>query len=508
MPGTYPTLPGLTYSTIRAPKFATRTQKAVSGRVLRIADQIYPIYTWTLIYSLLRDAHDLRGGANVGPGIGFDELRTLEGFYLQNQGAFGTFLFDDPSDDSITGQTLPQAISYVVGGTVSAGFTGVNYLTGDIVSPQGGGGSPASFVVTASGGSVTALTLVNSGAYQIIPQGRINYCSTYTDGAGTGLLVNLTWTTLVQTQRAFGGFTEPVVSIKGSPTVYLDGNVATIQYCNSFHTGSSIGTGYAINDLITPNGGTVENTHTLILVVKNVNGSGGILSLDLIRPGAYYVNPGTTNISTYSSGPGVGANLDLTWLSYPITANAPNPGIIELGSPGLGLVFVNPAGPPIITADFGYYFNARFADDTADFENFLYQLWELKQIKLESIIPTVGTTFTLGGAGVTYIISWYYIDLPPTAGNYVMRKTIDTTGTLPAGLTGSVATAAVAGTGTTIFDIAQNGSNIGTMTFASGQTSATFAMASPVVLNVNDVITVIPRTSDATLSGLSGYFVV
>jgi uncharacterized protein (TIGR02217 family) len=40
-----------------------------------------------------------------------------------------------------------------------------------------------------------------------------------------------------------------------------------------------------------------------------------------------------------------------------------------------------------ITADFTYRFRVRFADDTAEFENFMYQLWQLKQIKLQSALP-------------------------------------------------------------------------------------------------------------------------
>ena len=46
------------------------------------------------------------------------------------------------------------------------------------------------------------------------------------------------------------------------------------------------------------------------------------------------------------------------------------------------------APPPsgqAITADFTYWFRVRFADDTAEFENFMYQLWQSKQIKLQSV---------------------------------------------------------------------------------------------------------------------------
>jgi uncharacterized protein (TIGR02217 family) len=52
---------------------------------------------------------------------------------------------------------------------------------------------------------------------------------------------------------------------------------------------------------------------------------------------------------------------------------------------GLVTFTVPPPAGQLVTADFTYYFRVRFADDTADFENFLYQLWSLKQVKLQSV---------------------------------------------------------------------------------------------------------------------------
>jgi uncharacterized protein (TIGR02217 family) len=209
MTAVFPTLPGLGWSVSKAPKFATRTQKAISGRELRVADQALPIWTFTLTYEILRDAHDTRGGAGIGLGIGYDELRTLAGFFLQQQGAFAAFLFDDPSDDSVTGQYL---------------------ATGD--------------------GS----------------------------------------TTLFQLYRTFGGFTEPVIAP----------NVVGAIYFNGVAQSSS---GYSVN--------------------------------------------AANGLVTFTAAPGAGVS---------------------------------------VTADFTYYFLVRFADDTAEFENFMYQLWSLKQIKLQSVL--------------------------------------------------------------------------------------------------------------------------
>ena len=92
----------------KAPRFATRIQRAVSGREVGLLKPPMPIWSWTLTYTLLRDRWDVRGGAGPGsgPGAGYDELRTLMGFFLQQQGAFQSFLFNDPTDDHVNGQLI------------------------------------------------------------------------------------------------------------------------------------------------------------------------------------------------------------------------------------------------------------------------------------------------------------------------------------------------------------------------------------------------------------------
>jgi uncharacterized protein (TIGR02217 family) len=92
----FPILPGLAWSVTKAPIFQTRIQRAVSGRELRALDYPYPLWQFTLVFSFLRD----------NPEAGFDELRTLLGFYLLSNGAYGSFLFQDPSDFQTTGQYL------------------------------------------------------------------------------------------------------------------------------------------------------------------------------------------------------------------------------------------------------------------------------------------------------------------------------------------------------------------------------------------------------------------
>jgi uncharacterized protein (TIGR02217 family) len=105
----FPALPGLAWSVTKTPVFETRIQRAMSGRELRALDYPYPLWQFTLDFSVLRD----------DPAAGFDEFRTLLGFFLACQGAYGEFLFQDPTDFAVAGQGL---------GTGDASTTGFQLL--------------------------------------------------------------------------------------------------------------------------------------------------------------------------------------------------------------------------------------------------------------------------------------------------------------------------------------------------------------------------------------------
>ncbi len=77
----FPTLPGLAWSVTKTPTFQTRIQRAASGRELRALDYPYPLWQFALVYDFLRD----------DPAAGYDELRTLLGFFMLCQGAFAHF---------------------------------------------------------------------------------------------------------------------------------------------------------------------------------------------------------------------------------------------------------------------------------------------------------------------------------------------------------------------------------------------------------------------------------
>ncbi len=132
----FPTLPGMSWNVVKQPEFSTIIHRAISGKEIRGCFWSYPLWTFKLSFEVIRNDAT-------------NELKTLMGFFLQRQGSYDTFLFEDPDDKAVTGQTI---------------------------------------------------------------------------GMGNGT------TTMFQLVRTFGGFTEPIFNLNGSPSIYLNGVLQTSGY--------------------------------------------------------------------------------------------------------------------------------------------------------------------------------------------------------------------------------------------------------------------------------------
>jgi uncharacterized protein (TIGR02217 family) len=89
-------LAGQGWSVHRRPTFSTRIPVAVSGREVRTPFYATPLYEFELTYD------GLLSGAAMGA-IPAQSLQALQGFFLQLQGQYGSFLFTDPDFCQITG---------------------------------------------------------------------------------------------------------------------------------------------------------------------------------------------------------------------------------------------------------------------------------------------------------------------------------------------------------------------------------------------------------------------
>ena len=99
-PPSFPSLAGQGWSVHKKPTFSTLVASHVSGREVR--DPLYqnPIWQFELTFD------GLSSSSSSYPGVGSQSLQTLMGLFLQCQGQFGTFLYTDPTDNTVTGQAI------------------------------------------------------------------------------------------------------------------------------------------------------------------------------------------------------------------------------------------------------------------------------------------------------------------------------------------------------------------------------------------------------------------
>jgi uncharacterized protein (TIGR02217 family) len=95
-PPSFPTLAGLGFGVHKKPTFATIVAAHVSGREVREALYVNPIWEFEFTFD------GLDSSANSYPGLGGNSLQALMGFFLQCQGQFSTFLYTDPTDNAVT----------------------------------------------------------------------------------------------------------------------------------------------------------------------------------------------------------------------------------------------------------------------------------------------------------------------------------------------------------------------------------------------------------------------
>jgi len=99
-PPLFPSLPGQGWSVHKKPTFATIVASHVSGREVRDALYVNPIWQFELTF----DGMDSTSSSY--PGLGAESLQSLMGLFLQCQGQWGAFLYADPTDKLATAQNL------------------------------------------------------------------------------------------------------------------------------------------------------------------------------------------------------------------------------------------------------------------------------------------------------------------------------------------------------------------------------------------------------------------
>lgn len=151
----FPSLPGLSWGVTKQPQWATKIQRSVSGRELRAAFMSAPLYEFGMSYEVLREA------------LSYQELQTLIGFFNSRKGSFDSFLYRDPSDNSVTAQP------FGAGDGVTKTFQLVRTYGGDTEPVMNLNGAPAIYKDEA----------IQSSGYSIDTAGSVTFTAAPAIGA-------------------------------------------------------------------------------------------------------------------------------------------------------------------------------------------------------------------------------------------------------------------------------------------------------------------------------------
>jgi hypothetical protein len=245
------------------------------------------------------------------------------GFFLQLQGQFGTFLYTDPDDNTVTGQ------AFATGDGTTTAFT--------IERSLGGFLEPVGWVTTLSN------VYLNSAA---IPTAGFSAPSTPSlSSASGGSLGGATYYVKITYVTASGetvGSTESSLAVSAEHLLVVASPAAPAP-------ASAIGWNVYV--------GTSSGAENL------QNGS------TPIAVGSNWTEPTSGLVTTTAAPPG--ANTTGWSLTTPNS-------LIFSGAPAAGVM---------VSADFAYAFNCRFLDDQMDFEEFMSNLWKLDSMKFRSVKP-------------------------------------------------------------------------------------------------------------------------
>lgn len=334
----FPTLPGLTYTIVKTPEFNTLDMKGPNGYEVRIAQTINPIWHYVFIFDFLHDFY-------WGQYVALSELRTLMGFYLQQQGMAGSFLYLDP-DDSSVGPALStskwQALSIFPLGfgildvanhwqkvtSITTGLTGSTIPT---FNDTGGTTSDAGVTWTDQG-------LYSSSGFPNAPLAQLQLVS---DSAGN-------WYSPIQSTMN-GVFYEDVTDLNGGISVYINGSVASP--------------------------GTAPNQYEIFgpgLALPTASYMGMYLKWGVIAPAwqashAYALNAEILDPAGHIQKATTAGTSGTTIPVFNDLGSTTPDGTGSLVWTDQG-AYLGPTAP--ITAAFNYYHRVRFESDSQDFEKF------------------------------------------------------------------------------------------------------------------------------------------
>jgi len=411
---TFPVLAGQGWSVRKTPRFSTRIAPHVSGREVRDALYLNPIWEYEAVFDALDSS------PATYPGLGAQSLQSLMGLFLQCQGPFGTFVYYDPTDYVVSGQpfgvgngsTTSFQLTRSLGGfseAVVAPFVAPALTMNPLMGAAGGKGNyaPNNYISNSIGAGAVAGTpgamptdwanwYGNGVAFQLVGTGVENGVP-YVDVRGFG---TPTATTTQEIDLEFKNNIAAAQSQNWIASSYLQlvaGSLSNIvvelaitEWSASFAYLAGGGSP------VTPNSAPLNTQrYWTSRTLTNAQTAYAMPSLNVLVTGGlpvdYTIRIGLPQLEkTLAAGSAPQAAIP--------TAGAPNFGSPQLYCAGVvqnpstyaianGLVTF--ATPPAVGAALtwsGYFgFLCRFDDDKLDFEQFMQNLWKADSVKFRSV---------------------------------------------------------------------------------------------------------------------------
>ena len=336
----FPSLPGLTYTSLKAPGFKTLNEEGSNGYEVRLPQYVNPIWTWTLIFDFL---HDFFWGSFTT----VSELRTLMGFFNDQYGSAAPFLYTDP-DDNYVGPAL-------VSGSPNAPLAELALVS------DGAGAYYSPVQRTLDGASYEDIMDLN-GAISVYLDGTLatagSGANEYTlDGPGLAI-PGYSWLGMVL-KWGPGAPAWAAMHVYALNTEILDpaGHIqkATARAWSAL---AVVALGYEIVD---PAGHIqkITTAGTLGATIPTFNDSGGTTNDGTGGTMAVWTDQGSAGGSAGTSGASAPAFNDA------VGATPDGAGTLIWEDQGY---YAGPAAP--VTAQFHFYFRVRFDADSQDFEKF------------------------------------------------------------------------------------------------------------------------------------------
>jgi hypothetical protein len=313
-----------------------------------------------------------------------DELQTLGGFFLARQGSYDSFLYSDPTDNTVTKQT------FAAGDDVTTAFT-LARAWGGFIEPIG-----------ACAGSPTIYRTDWQGTQQLYLTARTNFCTksqklddaSWTNlSGGTGS--NPTVTADYGLGPEGGTTAERIQFNQGAGTTAGDYSLRNTPTLNGLSVGQPLIVSFwaksnTIPVTIAVQGGTASTTNTTVNLTTALQRFTVLLGTAAAVSGVVRFGlRGTfttdltaditiTDVQVEQNGLAAATSFILTdGTAVTVTDYSISGTTVTLTSALAATATLQWSG--------GYYYRVRFKDDVAEFNQFMSKLWELKSLELVSV---------------------------------------------------------------------------------------------------------------------------